>query len=117
MPVVMPGDSGATVLEAPLRAKGVKVYRLNTVEVGQASAGMVQAVKDSEVTHLDDPVLAQSVRESSKVSMRSGGWKFGRSGELSGAPLLAASCARFGAVKWSKRRRSMSESRGGVTVL
>ena len=117
LPVVMPSDSGATVLEAPLRAKGMKVYRLNTVEVGQASAGMVQAVKDAEVTHLDDPVLVQSVRESSKVPLRSGGWKFGRLGELSGAPLLAASCARFGAVKWSKRRRSLSESKGGVAVL
>lgn len=109
-PVVVPSDSGATVLEAGLRAKGVKVYRLSVAEQCQVSAGMKQAVKDGEVTHLDDPVLEQSVRESSKDAQRNGQWKFGRSGELSGAPLWAVSCARFGAIKWSKRTSGAGRS-------
>lgn len=103
LPVVMPADSGATVLSAPLLAKGVKVYPLNTVESCQASAATLRALKDGVLTHLDDPLLEQAVRESSRESLRTGQWRFGRVGELAGAPLLAASCARFGAVKWSKR--------------
>lgn len=102
-PVVMSADSGATVLEAALLAKGMKVYRLNLPEQAQASSGLVQALKDREVSHLDDSVLEQDVRESQRVEMKPGQWRLGRKGELSGAPLWSAACARFGAVKWSKR--------------
>ena len=105
-PVVIPGDSGAAILEAPLRAKKMKVYRLSTSEAVQSSAGFVKATADGELTHLDDPVLAMAIKESGRNVQSNGLWRFGRDGDLDGAPLLAASCARFGAVKWSGRRRS-----------
>jgi hypothetical protein len=110
LPVVMPAESGATVLEALLLAKGMKVYRLNAAEQAQASVSLLQALKDADVSHLDDAVLEQSVRESSRDAMRNGQWRLGRGGELSGAPLWAFACARFGAVKWSKRRRALTEA-------
>lgn len=115
-PVVMPADSGATVLEAPLLAKGMKVYRLNPGEQAQAYSGLVQALKDREVSHLADEVLEQAVREAPKGKTRAGLELISRGGELSSAPLLAVSAARFGAVKWS-RRRTPAGSRGKVAVL
>ena len=114
-PVVMPADSGATVLEAPLLAKGVKVYRLNVVEQAQASMSLVQALTDAEVSHLGDEVLEQAVREAPHEGMKQGLWRIGRAGELSSAPLLALAAARFGAVKWS--RRSAVRREGSVVVL
>lgn len=111
-PVAIPADSGAVVLEAPLRAKGMKVYRLSAGEQEQASAGLVQALKDGELSHLDDPVLDQAVRESSRVDSKRapGVWRLSRAGELAGAPLWAAASARYAAVKWSRRRRPADET-------
>ena len=103
LPVVLPGDSGAALLEAPLRAKGVKVYRLNVHEQAQVAQGLVQSLKDGTLTHLDDPVLAQAVRESARTVMDGGRWRLARSGELAAAPLLAAGCARHGAIRWTRR--------------
>lgn len=103
IPVVMTSDSGAALLEAPMRAKGMKVYRLNVHEQAQIAAGLVQSLKDDSLTHLDDPVLAQSVRESAKVPMSGARWRLARTGDLSAAPLIAAACARHGAVRWSRR--------------
>lgn len=105
-PIVMPADSGATLLEAPLRAKGMKVYRLNVPETVQASSGFVKAVFDGDVTHLDDPVISKSISESGRETLSNGLWRFARGGDMSGAPLGAVSCARFGAVKWASRRRT-----------
>lgn len=110
LPVVMPADSGATVLEAALLAKGMKVYKLNPPEQALASLGLVQALKDGDVTHLNDPALEQSVREAPKAFLRDGRERIGRGGELASAPLLAFAAARFGAVKWSKRRRALTET-------
>lgn len=103
LPVVLPSDSGAAFLEAPLRAKGVKVYRLNVPEQVAASQGLVQALRDGELTHLDDEVLSRVVGEAPRKVDRSGLWRVGRGGEFSSAPLLAVLCARLGAVKWSRR--------------
>lgn len=102
IPVVLPADSGASVLTAPMQAKGMRVYALNLREQAQASAGLVQSLKDESLTHLDDPVLEQSVRESGKTSMPGGQWRLARVGDLSSAPLLAVACARHGAVRWSR---------------
>ena len=102
-PVVLPADSGADVLRPALLAKGVRVYPLNTAEQAAASSSFAQAIRDGEVSHLDDPVLDGQVRTVTRDELRSGGWRFGRVGDSLSAPLLAASCARFGAVRWSPR--------------
>ena len=103
-PVVLPADSGAAVLEPALRAKQMKVYRLSPIEMVQASMSIAQAMKDKTISHLDDAVLAQGVRESSRVGMKGSQWRLGRDGEQSGAPIQAVACAHMGAVKWAKRR-------------
>lgn len=112
-PVVMPADSGATVLAAPLLAKGCKVYQLNAREMVNASDGLNLSLKDGDVSHLDDPVLALAVKGSAWLETRSGK-RLGRTGEHEGAPLLAFAAARFGAVKWSKRT---SGSQGREAVI
>ena len=103
-PVVMPADSGATVLVPALKAREMKVYVLSPSEMAQASMGVAQAMKDKAISHLDDEVLAQAVRESSRVAMKGSQWRLGREGEMSGAPVQAIACAHMGAVKWAKRR-------------
>ena len=103
-PVVLPADSGAAVLEPALRAKQMSVYRLSPIEMVQASMSIAQAMKDKTISHLDDAVLAQGVRESSRVGMKGSQWRLGRDGEQSGAPIQAVACAHMGAVKWAKRR-------------
>lgn len=103
-PVVLPADSGAAVLEPALRAKQMSVYRLSPIEMVQASMALAQAMKDKTISHLDDAVLAQGVRESSRVGMKGSQWRLGRDGEQSGAPIQAVACAHMGAVKWAKRR-------------
>lgn len=104
LPVVFPPDSGASVLEAPMRAKGMKVYRLNDREMCDASAGLARMVPERSLSHLEDDVLAACVAESSREDRKANGWKVGRVGDTSSAPLLAATCSAYGAVKWSKRR-------------
>ena len=117
IPVVFPSDSGASVLEAPLQAKGMKTYRLNITEIAQISTGLAQATRDGTVSHVDDAVLETCVRESTRQGVKSGGWRMARVGDLQSAPLYAAACARHGAVKWSKRRTGGTESKGEVVVL
>lgn len=103
-PVVLPSDSGASVLVPALKAREMKVYLLAPSEMAQASMGLAQAMKDKTISHLDDAVLAQGVRESSGVGMKGSQWRLGRDGEQGGAPIQAVACARMGAVKWAKRR-------------
>lgn len=110
LPVVMPADSGASVLEPALRGKGVKVYRLNATECTVASAGLAQAMKDGEVSHLADPLLEKAIGEATREDVKAGGWRIGRAGEWSGAPEYAVACARLGAVKWSRRSSPRGES-------
>ena len=104
LPVVMPAESGARVLQAPLLAKGMKVYALNAPEMAQMSASLVQGVKDESVTHLSDVLLQAAVESSERADGKTGQWRIKRAGEANGAPLLAVAAAHFGAVKWSKRR-------------
>lgn len=108
LPLVMPADSGATVLVPALRAKGMRknIYVLNVPEQAQAAMTLSQAIKDKTVSHLDDPVIEASLKESEKEPLRTGGgqWRIRRAGELGSAPLLAAVSAHMGAVKWGKKR-------------
>lgn len=110
VPVVMPADSGATVLEGPLLAQKCKVYRLNVAESAQAAAGLVKALEDGTLTHLDDELLADTVTTAPKEPLRRtpGQWRIGRAGHSASAPLLAVAAAHMGAVKWSR-------SGGGAT--
>ena len=112
-PVVLPGDSGAAVLRPALLAKGVKVYPLNDAEWCAASAGLTQAIRDGEVTHLADPVLVEQVQSAPLETVKAG-VRIGRHGESLSAPLLAGMCAHFGAVRWSPRKTHSGQAmRGG----
>lgn len=116
-PVVIPSDSGAAVLVPALKAREMKVYLLSPSEMAQASMGLTQAMKDGSISHLDDAVLAQAVRESSAMNMKGSQWRLGRDGEQGGAPIQAVACAHMGAVKWAKRVRAekVGRSRERVT--
>lgn len=105
LPVVMPADSGAAVLVAPMQARGMtkNVYRLSPHEMCDASAGLAQMAADRTLSHLDDEVLAECVAESERETRKPSGWRIARVGRTSSAPLLATACATHGAVKWSRR--------------
>lgn len=111
MPVVMPGDSPVTVLEAPLRGAGVKTFRLSAPEDAQAATGLVQGLRDKELSWLAaDEVLASEVTtaERDPLPRKPGQWRIKRQGPTAAAPLRAVACARLGAVKWARRRQSSS---------
>lgn len=116
MPVVMPGDSPVTVLEAPLRGAGVKTFRLSAPEDAQAATGLVQGLRDKELSWLAaDEVLASEVTtaERDPLPRKPGQWRIKRQGPTAAAPLRAVACARLGAVKWARRRQSS----GGATFV
>jgi len=104
LPVVMPAESMARVLQAPLLAKGMKVYALNGPEIAQASASLAQGVADKTISHLTDALLQAAIESSERQDGKAGQWRIARAGEANGAPLLALASAHFGSVKWSKRR-------------
>lgn len=106
LPVVIPAESPATVLVPALLARKVKVYQLNGPEIAQACSTFETAIRDGKVSHLANPVLEACVAESEKESYRGAGqYRIKRSGEFKAAPLYAALCANFGAVKWARTPR------------
>lgn len=121
LPVVMPGDSAVTMLEAPLRGAGVKVFRTSVGEDAQAATGLLQAFRDGEVSYLAaDEALTVDVQSAQRdeIPRKPGLWRIRRAGVSGGAPLRALAMARLGAVKWSRRRAgSVSGSSSGAVFV
>lgn len=119
LPVVIPYDSPAVVLQAPLTAKKVKVYVLSAREMAQATAAFRAGIKERTLSHHNDPVLDLAIVEAREEPLRNspGQARFKRSGTLNAAPLYAAAGAAFGAVRWGRRRKPTTQTRnrtGGV---
>jgi hypothetical protein len=78
--VVIDGKSGAGALEtALLKAKvpRTRIVRPTTDEVISAHAGFVNAVGSAEVSHLDDPVVSESIASAGRRKIgTAGGWGF-----------------------------------------
>jgi len=119
IPVVMDAYSPARSLEPVLKKRGVKVFALSGNELLQACGGFYDAAtKDASVTHFDQHQLNISLAGAKKHSLGdAGGWKWSRKSlEVDLTPLMAATCAHFGVVKFAKAR-SADGGQGKVLVL
>lgn len=119
IPVVMDAFSPARSLEPMLRAKGCKVFALSGNELMQACGGFYDAVtKDHSLTHFDQVELNKSLAGAKKQKLGdAGGWKWSRKTlEVDLTQILAATCAHYGSVKFSKVRKPDSD-KGRVMVL
>jgi len=120
IPVVMDAYTPARSLEAALRKKGVRVFILGPAELSQACGGISDAVvKDKTLTHYNQEQLNLSLEGAFKEPFgKAGAWKWNRKTfEVDLTPIMAATAAHFGAVKFGKRRSSSGEGRGKVLVL
>ena len=116
VPVIMDGFSPARTLEPILKSKGCKVRALSGNELMQACGGFYDAVvKDQSVTHFNQEQLNASLQGARRQKLGdAGGWKWSRKDlEVDLTPIMAATCAHFGSVKFGKRRRSSS----GAVIL
>jgi hypothetical protein len=119
IPVVMDAYSPARSLEPVLKRRGVMVRALSGNELMQACGGFYDAAtKDKSITHFDQHQLNMSLAGAKKASLGdAGGWKWSRKTlEIDLTPLLSATCAHFGVVKFAKIRKS-GDSGGKALVL
>jgi hypothetical protein len=119
IPVVMDAYSPARSLEPVLKRRGVMVRALSGNELMQACGGFYDAAtKDASITHFDQHQLNASLAGAKKATLGdAGGWKWSRKTlEIDLTPLLAATCAHFGVVKFAKPPRDPEKS-GRVLVM
>lgn len=112
VPVVMDAFSPARSLEPALKKKGVKVFILGAAELSQACGSFVDAVlKDKSLTHFDQAPLNASLSGAVKEAFGKGGaFKWNRKTlEVDLTPLMAVTCAHFGAVKFAKPYKPKSD--------
>lgn len=119
IPVVMDAYSPARSLEPILKRRGVMVRALSGNELMQACGGFYDAAtKDKTITHFDQHQLNASLAGAKKASLGdAGGWKWSRKTlEIDLTPLLSATCAHYGVIKFAKIRKS-GDSGGKALVL
>lgn len=119
IPVVMDAYSPARSLEPILRRRGVMVRALSGNELMQACGGFYDAAtKDKTITHFDQHQLNVSLAGAKKANLGdAGGWKWSRKTlDIDLTPLLAATCAHYGVVKFAKPPRDPEKS-GRVLVM
>lgn len=120
LPVVIDAYSPARSLEPELKKRRCLVRVMGAAELSQACGGLYDAVTlDQSVTHFAQSRLDQSLAGATKENFGpAGAWKWNRkSFDVDLSPLMAATAAHFGAVKFGKRRREESGSQGKVLVL
>lgn len=118
IPVVMDAYSPARSLEPVLRRRGVMVRALSGNELMQACGGFYDAAtKDASLTHYDQHQLNASLAGAKKATLGdAGGWKWSRKSlDVDLTPLMAATCAHYGVVKFAKPPRSAEKRK--VVVL
>lgn len=119
IPVVIDAYSPARSFEAELRKRGCLVRVMGAAELSQACGGLYDAVMvDESVTHFGQDELNKSMAGATKENFGHGGaWKWNRKSlDVDLSPLMAATAAHFGAVKFGKRRQADSKP-GRVLVM
>lgn len=120
VPVVMDAFSPIRSIEPMLREKKATVRVLSGNELMQACGGFHDAVvKDQSLTHFDQEQLNASLAGARKQKLGdAGGWKWSRKTlEVDLTPIVSATCAHYGAVKFGKVRKFDDRSTGRVVVL
>jgi hypothetical protein len=119
IPVVIDAYSPARSFEAELKKRGCLVRVMGAAELSQACGGLYDAVMvDESLSHFGQEALDDSLAGATKESFGHGGaWKWNRkSFDVDLSPLMAATAAHFGAVKFGKRRQADSKP-GRVLVM
>ena len=109
VPVVMDSYSPARSLEPGLKQKKARTFALSGNELMQACGGFYDAVtQDRTVSHIGQEQLDASLAGAKRQSIGdAGGWKWSRKNLDSDlVPLMAVTCAWFGAEKFAKPPRS-----------
>jgi hypothetical protein len=119
VPVVIDAYSPARSLEPELKKRGCLVRVMGAAELSQACGGLYDAVTlDQSVTHFGQERLDASLAGATKENFGpAGAWKWNRKSlDVDLSPLMAATAAHFGAVKFAKKR-STEGSKGKVLIL
>lgn len=109
VPVVVDAYSPARSLEPGLKQKKVRTFALSGNELMQACGGFFDAVtQDRSVTHIGQEQLTGSLMSAKRHAIGdAGGWKWNRKKLDSDlTPLMAVTCAWFGAEKFARTPRS-----------
>ena len=118
IPVVMDAYSPARSIEPVLKKAKVKVFALSGAELLQACGGFYDGAMDAAITHHGQPELDASLAGAKKHALGdAGGWKWSRKTlDVDLTPVVSATCAHFGAVKFAKPPRDPSKA-GRVLVM
>lgn len=118
IPVVIDAYSPARSLEPELKKRRCLVRVMGAAELSQACGGLYDAVTlDQSVTHFGQSRLDLSLAGATKENFGpAGAWKWNRKSlDVDLSPLMAATAAHFGAVKFGKRKTG--DSGGKALVL
>jgi hypothetical protein len=109
------------LLEAPLKQKRMKVFVLGASEYTQGCGMLHEAVeKHPAVTHFGQEHLDESAKHTVQdpIKNRPGSFKWNRDSlEADLAPIVAVTCAFFGAKKFARRIAKSSPKKRGAIVF
>lgn len=120
VPVVIDAYSPARSLEPELKKRGCLVRVMGAAELSQACGGLYDAVMlDQSVTHFGQERLDQSLAGATKENFGpAGAWKWNRKSlDVDLSPLMAATAAHFGAVKFAKKPRAAGVEKRKAVIL
>jgi hypothetical protein len=120
IPVVIDAYSPARSLEPELKKRGCVVRVMGAAELSQACGGLYDAVtQDKTVSHFDQERLNKSLAGATKENFGpAGAWKWNRKSlDVDLSPLMAATAAHFGAVKFAKKPRAEGAEKRKVVIL
>jgi len=120
IPVVIDAYSPARSLEPELKKRGCLVRVMGAAELSQACGGLYDAVMlDQSVTHFGQDRLNQSLAGATKENFGpAGAWKWNRKSlDVDLSPLMAATAAHFGAVKFAKKPRADGAEKRKTVIL
>jgi hypothetical protein len=120
VPVVIDAYSPARSLEPELKKRGCLVRVMGAAELSQACGGLYDAAMlDQSVTHFGQAALNDSLAGATKENFGpAGAWKWNRKSlDVDLSPLMAATAAHFGAVKFAKKPRADGAEKRKTVIL
>lgn len=120
IPVVIDAYSPARSLEPELKKRRCLVRIMGAAELSQACGGLYDAVtQDGTVSHYGQGPLNDSLAGATKENFgHAGAWKWNRrSFDIDLSPLMAATAAHFGAVKFGNKPRTEDAKKRKVVIL
>lgn len=120
VPVVIDAYSPARSFEPELKRRGCLVRVMGAAELSQACGGIYDAaMQDKTISHFGQKALDDSLAGATKENFGpAGAWKWNRKSlDVDLSPLMAATAAHFGAVKFAKKPRPDGAGKQKVVIL